>query len=192
MKKSILFTLLLAVAVFGVATYVIGYSGPAPEVVVEGDMYMTEAPDKLGAVAGPDVYDQMYFYGGAMFGGATTTITATTSAGDLTLTAAQVCDNNYIELGGAINAGAFTLTMPSANALYGDCLRGDGMTKSILVGNSSGNNATVTAGTGGVLLEGDSLNVVIADGNFVKIELMQGDVSGGMYFIMSTEYQDGD
>jgi hypothetical protein len=192
MKKYTYLSIIFALAIFGVATYVIGYSGEAPKYLIEGDMYVTEQTGTLGAISGPDVYQQMYFYEGAILGGATTTITATTSATDVLLTAAQVCKSSHIELNASIKDFAFTLTLPTASLLAGDCFnRTNGMSKKFLVRNNSGANATVTAGTGGVLLEPDGENVVIGTGNYALIDVTLIN-SGKAYVAVVEELIDAD
>lgn len=173
MNKTIL-TIILCLAIFGVAGLAYSYMGGNPTRVIENVEVYNEAETDmvLGAMPSPEVYSKMYFYDGLVIGGATTTITATTSAGDLLLTTAQLCDNTYIELSGAINTGAFTMTLPTASLLGGGCfMNTNGMSRSVTVFNNSGNNATVTAGTGGVLLEPDGQNVVIATGAYVTLDI---------------------
>jgi hypothetical protein len=64
MKKHVYLFVIASLAVLGVASYVVGYSGPAPKVVVEGNYI--EAPggeDSLGAFPGPDIYQDIVFHG---------------------------------------------------------------------------------------------------------------------------------
>ncbi len=130
-----------------------------------------------------------------VFSGATTTITATTAAAVLTLTAHQVCDYQFIELDPAIYDTAFALTLPTAALTYADCLEGNGdLTPSIWVFNNSGASATVTAGTAGILLEpndGDDHDVVIETGNYVELSLQIID-DGAAMIIAAQEWDDAD
>lgn len=131
------------------------------------------------------------FAGNVITGGATTTITATTSAGDLLLTAAQICDGGEnIYLAAGIDAGAFTVTLPTAALLSADCLGTIG-SKTIWIDNNSGDNATITTGTGGDLLEGDSLNVVIATAHQASIDIQMLN-GGASYRASVVEWQDAD
>lgn len=148
----------------------------------------TQTLDVTGTMA---VSGETIFAGNVVLGGATTTITATTSAGDLLLTAAQICNGgNEIELEAGIEAGAFTVTLPTAALLAADCLGTNG-SKTIWIDNNSGDNATITAGTGGDLLEGDGLNVVIGTANQAKIEI-QMHTNGTAYRAAVSEWQDAD
>lgn len=137
------------------------------------------------------VTGETVFAGNVVIGGATTTITATTSAGNLLLTAAQICDSGSdIDLASGIDAGAFTVTLPTAALLAADCLGTNG-SKTIWINNNSGDNATITAGTGGDLLEGDGLNVVIATTHQASIEIQM--LGGGTtYRAAVVEWQDAD
>lgn len=134
---------------------------------------------------------EMLFAGNVVLGGATTTISATTSAGDLLLTAAQICDGgNDFDLLAGINAGDFTVTLPTATLLAADCLSTGGF-KTIWINNNSGDTATITAGTGGDLLEieGDDLAIGTAHQAEIQIQMLNGGIS---YRAAVTEWQDAD
>jgi len=124
-----------------------------------------------------------------MFGGATTTITATTSETDLLLTNRQVVESDYIELHSNIKDFAFTLTLPTAADLS-SLMNGTAMTKTFWVRNDSGANATVTAGTGGIILEPDGQNVVIGTGNYAEITIKMLN-SGKAYLLGVDEWVSG-
>lgn len=139
-----------------------------------------------------DVAGETTLTGGLIYGSATSTITATTTSGDLLLTAAQVCDNGYIDLTADIGTGAFTLTFPTAALLYADCLNANDDTKdSLWVYNLSGDNMTLTAGTGGVLVEENGEDVVIGTGHWAECEVKMMD-DGASYLLACTEWQDAD
>lgn len=147
-----------------------------------------------GMYTAKDIYTtgETTLTGGLIYGTATSTITATTTAGDLLLTAAQVCDNGYIDLTADIETGAFTLTFPTATLLYADCLNANDDTKdSLWVYNLSGSNATITAGTGGKLVEENGEDVVIGTGHWAECEIKMMD-DGASYLLACTEWQDAD
>ena len=133
-NNGIFYVVISLVAVLAVGCGVYAYS-MSQNVNVEGDYNYyeaegQEAPQEISlGGSGTEHYFMNNFYDGAMVGSATSTLTATTTAGDLLLTVKQVCDNNWITLDSSIEAGAFTLTLPTAALLNSSCYRGQGMEK---------------------------------------------------------------
>ena len=201
--KRVFYTIISLVAIFAVACVGNAYS-MSQNVNVEGNYNYYEAigqPEEINlGGSGTEHYSMMNFYDGMMIGNASSTLTATTSANTLLLTARQLCENKWFLISGAIDVpsddagttAGFNLSFPTAAALNADCFRGQGMQKlgGFWFQNESSYYATTTAGTGGELLEGDSLTVDIDPDNWVYTEIIMNS-AGDRYILLSTEYQDG-
>lgn len=117
------------------------------------DKIFSEAPDfsvdnlMLGAMSGPDVYQDMFFHETVQTGGgkyATTSNVATSE----TLTEADMLSNNYLYL--MSNVGAFEWTLPATSTLT-SMLKDVGDERSWLVHNATSSSSitlTILAGSG--------------------------------------------
>jgi hypothetical protein len=146
-------------AVFGVATFAMGYYGPAPKVVVEGDYIEAANMDALGAVASPEVYNRMYFHAGFQSGGTAYATTSTATAYTLTNTELGG-DITYVEWTANMNT---TLTTPASTTMpWLGNKPGDMRTYTIYAASSSpASTITLAAGTGVDLQEDEGETVII-------------------------------
>jgi hypothetical protein len=158
MKKPYLIVIAL-LAVFGVAGFAMGYYGEAPKVVVEGDYIEAPAPDMLGAVSGPDVYNRMYFRAGYQSGGTAYATSSTASAYTLTNTELGG-DISHIEWTANLNT---TLTTPASTTMpWLGNTAGDMRTYTFYAASSTAaSTITLAAGTGVDLQEDEGETVVI-------------------------------
>jgi hypothetical protein len=174
MKKYTYLSIIFALAIFGVATYVIGYSGEAPKYLIEGDMYVTEeAPaQQLGAFPGPDIYEPVNLYNTFTYGGPV--LSTSTAIDGSTLLAREI--NNYQQIdmrytgdGGA--DGIFTTTLPASTTLQ-HFLPEVGMCATRLFRNTHGTAAsstTITAGSGTILMEHTAAAETVSGGEDVMM-----------------------
>ncbi len=139
----------------------------------------------LGVSPGPEHYSQEYFYGGIVEGGG---IYSASFATSVSITAANICDNNVVKLTSTGAANSST-TFPTAANLIARCFQKDGDTKNILFWNGNA-LATATqafiAGTGDILFfpEVTAANGVIAGYNIVNMRFTRAS-STGMFINIS-------
>lgn len=138
----------------------------------------------VGAMSGPDIYNDVNIHGTLRTGGLYTDATTTMNT-NFTLTADQVCKSSVITVNSAAAAAstmaeaALTVTLPATTTLFSNCLTEEGSTISFWFANLSPTAASttvITAGDGIDLLEcddGSDCNVVIGGGDRAKIELVR-------------------
>lgn len=109
---------------------------------------------------------QARFNTGLISGGAATGFTVSTTATTITpntISAASICDQNYIPITIG-NTTTPTINAPTAAALYADCLTTNGDVKDVVIYNSSAATATLfAANTSGTLYYDVSATVAAAD-----------------------------
>jgi hypothetical protein len=112
------------------------------------------------------------------------------SDGSETLTAAQVCDSAHIVL--TPSGGNVTVTMPTSALLIADCIPTIGDTKSLWYENGATAATTTTFALGAsmVLTEPSGGDVVIAQNEWAKVEIINVDGSIVMASITSTQDAD--
>ncbi len=158
-NNGIFYVVISLIAVLGIASFVVAYSGyGTPKVVVEGDYLEAQAlpgEESLGGNPGGYFNTKVFASEGIVTGGnvynASTTLTIAR-----TLTAAELCDSaiitvNSAAVAGTVSAASLDLTTAATSTLFAECLRNDGDQLTFEFLNQSPTAATTTefvAGSG--------------------------------------------
>lgn len=122
---------------------------------------------EAGAVSGPDVSFRMFFHDNIVVGGG---VLATTSAGSVTYTAANIANNKLIEHKAT---AALTATLPTAAALNAIGFLPNAGDTAMLYIHASTTNITLAGGTGTTLYSASTTRVIPANSTvaleFVKL-----------------------
>jgi hypothetical protein len=122
--------------------------------IVSGAAYFSQPKVQLSGASGPDFYNAVHFYDTATIGGG---VTATTSAGTATYTAANLANASLIS---HTASGALTATLPASTTLRNFAPK-PGDVRTIFVAPVT-TNITFAGGTGTNLDSASSTDVCVA------------------------------
>ncbi len=141
----------------------------------------------LGANAGPEHFNQQYFYGGMIQGGSVVSV-SNTLATSTTLTAAQICTYDTLNYSPASNNAS--TTMPTAANLIADCFQTNGAWKTVVLKNNASSGAAwIIAGTGDSLFFPTGGNLSIAGGSTAFLDFYRASSTGMFINVREQEKQ---
>ena len=173
MKKTYLFVIAL-VAVLGVASFVVGYEGPAPKVVVEGNYIEAPGGDaELGAFPGPDVYQDIRVHGSLGYKYPIVNLANTSIYATTTLRVAE-SGTNYM-----LSGSGTTIILPAVNTAgtnFRFTIKGAADVGNYIIDSAEGDNIDGTLIVAGAVVDcrgEDQINFVV-DGEQIGdyVELM--------------------
>jgi hypothetical protein len=139
-------------------------------IIAIGGAYMFPKIQKnIGAISGPDIYDDITFYGEVLNRGTV----ATSSAASATIPASSlVCDGSYVV---SLPVGAVTLTLPATSTMQSK-VAGAGARCSVAIVNASttaSQNITLAAGTGWKVATTTAAQLVIYPGTVGVLDFVR-------------------